>query len=303
MGRLEKRLTELERKEREILLKFERLDMDMQDSEKDSVKERKVVLREMTDVKIRIRNLQRIKGKKVSVKGILNREETVVGSTDYAADQDVDAKDDNFDPKALKLNNNRPDVKLYPKVPLPHSQPNWDKVVRVGRRERPLVRLADWKGQFVGAEEEAKEGSFLDKKERSGEEFGMRREDFCQLDDLNCAPALSSSVPSSNCIWLEDMKLTLDEECLTKIKSTTLPVRKERQRGEGKDLTGQGVMKIEGGAVTKLTIVETKPMTTISESNSVISSLVVNIAPVLEQFRERLRRRLIVTKTGVEKGK
>merc|ERR1719186_1399915 len=132
----------------------------MEDRGKDYVRERKVALRELTDVKIRIRNLQRIKKKEVIVKGNHNREETVVGATDIASDPDIAAEDDNFDPKAVKLNTTRPDIKLYADVPLPHSQPNWDKVVRVGRRERPVVRWTDWDEQFAGVEDETeKEGS------------------------------------------------------------------------------------------------------------------------------------------------
>ena len=90
MERLNKRLTELERKEREVQLKLDRLDMDMKDSGKDNVSERKVALRELTDVKIRMRNLQKIKKKKVNGKGNHNPEETGVDATDIAADQDID---------------------------------------------------------------------------------------------------------------------------------------------------------------------------------------------------------------------
>ena len=139
MERLNKRLVELESKEGEVQLKLDRLDNE--DKGKDLGRERKAVLRELADVKIRKRNLQRIKKKEVKGNSSHTCEETlarVVRQSDDA-DHDIDAEDENFDPKAVKLNTARPEIRFYPKVPLPHSRCNWEKVVRVGRRrERPV---------------------------------------------------------------------------------------------------------------------------------------------------------------------
>eukprot|EP00092_Neocalanus_flemingeri_P028800 GFUD01031265.1.p1 GENE.GFUD01031265.1~~GFUD01031265.1.p1 ORF type:complete len:504 (-),score=175.14 GFUD01031265.1:59-1570(-) len=204
MGRMEIRLTELERKQGEIQLKLDRLDKEDQGEErkrKDLGRERKVLLRELVDVKIRIRNLQRNRRKQVIVLGTSTCEETRPRDVDEIDDADAQSIDDlcdNFNPEALKLNTTRPEIRVYPKVPLPHSQPNWDKVVRVGRRrERPMVRWTDWEGQFTGVEEEEERSWHVsgggrnwirqDRHFSSRDEFGRWREagkEFCAPDDL-----------------------------------------------------------------------------------------------------------------------
>eukprot|EP00092_Neocalanus_flemingeri_P107615 GFUD01138143.1.p1 GENE.GFUD01138143.1~~GFUD01138143.1.p1 ORF type:complete len:452 (+),score=159.71 GFUD01138143.1:50-1405(+) len=204
MGRLEMRLTELERKQGEIQLKLDRLDKEDQGEErkrKDLGRERKVLLRELVDVKIRIRNLQRNRKKQIIVLGTSTCEETRPRDVDEIDDADAQSIDDlcdNFNPEALKLNTTRPEIRVYPKVPLPHSQPNWDKVIRVGRRrERPMVRWTDWEGQFTGVEEEEERSWQVsgggrnwirqDRHFSSRDEFGRWRDagkDFCAPDDL-----------------------------------------------------------------------------------------------------------------------
>eukprot|EP00092_Neocalanus_flemingeri_P026039 GFUD01028224.1.p1 GENE.GFUD01028224.1~~GFUD01028224.1.p1 ORF type:complete len:455 (+),score=154.18 GFUD01028224.1:57-1421(+) len=163
MGRLGKRLNELEIQQGEIQLQLERLDKEEKGEcckREDLDGERQVILRKLTGVNIRIRNLQRNRKKEITVKEgyicekTLTEDVAVAASTNTAV-QDIDDKDANFDPAAVKLNTSRPEMRFYPNVPLPHSQPNWDKEVMIGRRrEKPVVRWTDWEGQFTGLEEE-----------------------------------------------------------------------------------------------------------------------------------------------------
>ena len=67
----------------------------------------------------------------------------------------IEPEDECFNPEAVKLNTTRPEMRMYPVVPLPHAQPLWTRVRRVGRRgERAGARVTDWQGQFSGVEEE-----------------------------------------------------------------------------------------------------------------------------------------------------
>jgi len=165
MGRVDKRLKELENKQEEFLSHLKGLDcVDKQpvNDENNLGQERKVILRELTDVKIRIRNLQRNRKRgEVALKNVNlppdceNKCSKVEPVHAAIGKDDVVPEDDSFNPEAVKLNLNRPEMRIYPKIPLPHSQPFWDRVARVGRRrERTGGRLTDWHGQFTGVEEE-----------------------------------------------------------------------------------------------------------------------------------------------------
>ena len=80
MGRLSKRLNELEKRQDLILIQLKRLD---------EIVAKRVVLRELTDVKIRIRNLQKNCKKR-------NDSQCLVAEKDCNF---IAAEDDEFDPE------------------------------------------------------------------------------------------------------------------------------------------------------------------------------------------------------------
>eukprot|EP00092_Neocalanus_flemingeri_P028799 GFUD01031264.1.p1 GENE.GFUD01031264.1~~GFUD01031264.1.p1 ORF type:complete len:502 (-),score=158.47 GFUD01031264.1:59-1564(-) len=210
MGRLGKRLNELEIQQGEIQLQLEKLDKEEKGEcckREDLDGERQVILRKLTGVNIRIRNLQRNRKKEITVKEgyicekTLTEDVAVAASTNTAV-VDIDDKDANFDPAAVKLNTSRPVMRFYPNVPLPHSQPNWDKEVMIGRRrERPVVRWTDWEGQFTGLEEEERveeAGRKWFRQERSNnnrKDVGRARDKEGRNVQVNLSPAqvISSS--------------------------------------------------------------------------------------------------------------
>ena len=113
MSRLDKRLTELEKRQRDIMIQLEKFD---------EIVIKRVVMRELTDVKIRIRNLRKNKKKITNFKFIVPEKDTV---------NIVAEEDDDFDPELVELNMTRPEMRMFPKSPLPHSKLFWPRVVRV----------------------------------------------------------------------------------------------------------------------------------------------------------------------------
>ena len=142
MGKLTKRLNELVKMRGELVNKLEKLNEMMKIAnvreEVESEIQTKIVMRDLTVVKIKLRNLQKYYRKKRSF-----------------VEDVIEADDDNFNPELEELNTTRPVMRIYPKIPLPHSQPLWEKVVWVARRERQ--RYTSWHGQFAGVEEEEEE--------------------------------------------------------------------------------------------------------------------------------------------------
>ena len=137
MGRLTKRLNELEKRQKDIMHQLENLE---------EIVTKRVVLRELTDVKIRIRNLYKNCKTRTDVNCIVPEKDAV---------KTVAEEDDDFDPELVELNTTRPEMRMYPKTPLPHSQPFWPRVVRVARgwADVPLCKQL---GQFTGMEEDEK---------------------------------------------------------------------------------------------------------------------------------------------------
>jgi len=135
MGWLGKRLNELEKRQERILIQLKRLD---------EIVTKRRVMRELTDVKIRIRNLHK------NYKKALDDSECVVAEIDVITIAD---EDDDFDPTLVELNTTRPQMRMYPTSPLPHSQPLWPRVARV-YRGWPTAPLTKQLGQFTGVEEE-----------------------------------------------------------------------------------------------------------------------------------------------------
>lgn len=72
---------------------------------------------------------------------------------------DIEVGYDVFIPKESEFVNRKSEVRIYPKVALPHSKPLWDKVRRVRKKvDRPLLRLTTERlGQFTGVEDEEEE--------------------------------------------------------------------------------------------------------------------------------------------------
>jgi len=137
MGRLTKRFNELEKRQKDIMLHIEKLD---------EIVTKRVVFRELTDVKIRIRNLHKNCKTITDVNCLVPEKDAV---------KIVAEEDDDFDPELVELNTTRPEMRMYPKTPLPHSQPFWPRVVRVARgwADVPLCKQL---GQFTGMEEDEK---------------------------------------------------------------------------------------------------------------------------------------------------
>jgi len=134
MGWIGKRLIELEKRQECILIQLKRLD---------EIVTKRVVMRELTDVKIRIRNLQKNYKKDLDWKCVVAEKDTIT----------IAVEDDDFDPTLVELNTTRPQMRVYPKIPLPHSQPLWPRIARVARGW-PDFPLAKQLGQFTGVEEE-----------------------------------------------------------------------------------------------------------------------------------------------------
>ena len=139
-----KRLKELEKKQEEFLSQVKGLDLVDKPPENDDylVQERKVILREITDVKIGIRNMQRNRKRElVALKSVLTPDceekcSHIVPVNAAIAHDDVDPADYSFNPEAVQLNLTRPEMRIYPKIPLPHSQPLWDRVVKSWEEKR-----------------------------------------------------------------------------------------------------------------------------------------------------------------------
>ena len=139
MGKFDKRMKELKKRQEEIQFQLERLDLADKPQEhceeKDFGNERKIIHRELTDVMIRIRNLQRNKKKEIAMKSVElppEGEERCSKMQESLDTQDLDTEDESFNPEAVKMKHIRLEMRKYPKIPLPHSQPVWDRVVRVG---------------------------------------------------------------------------------------------------------------------------------------------------------------------------
>jgi len=205
---------------------------------------RDILKRDLIDVNIRIRNLNRNIKKEVNDKAKITeaarqvlpakhidheedpinigphedntkdvlcihyKDDISVKGTEVDIDE-IDAEDDIFNPESEKLNTNRPVMRLYPKVPLPHSQPNWDRVLRVGRtRDRPFIRRTDWEGQFTGVEQEEEKARSLkecklrwDRRQKSivESEDNLRRTVDRQPDEKLSSVEQFSSTESSFC--------------------------------------------------------------------------------------------------------
>ena len=164
MGRLDQRLTELEEKQESVQLKINKLDSHMEAmgqsiDKKHWMRERKVILRDLTDINIRICNLQRSKKKGVNEeesKDVAIRAAAISGQGDTNA---IDSKDENFDPEAIQFVHIRPEWRVYPKIPLPHAKPKWDRVARVWRGRGETGSMGSVvEGQFAGVEEEEMSG-------------------------------------------------------------------------------------------------------------------------------------------------
>merc|ERR1719209_368874 len=123
----------------------------------DEIVTKRLVMRELTDVKMRIRNLRKNSKKFTSLKCIVLEDDAV---------NVVAEEDDYFDPELGELNTTRPEMRMYPKTPLPHSQPFWPRVVRVVRGW-PDVPLSKEFGQFMGVEEEDEDGRLMWQEEES----------------------------------------------------------------------------------------------------------------------------------------
>jgi len=162
MGKLHKRLTELEKRQRDIMIQLEKLD---------EIVTKRLVMRELTDVKMRIRNLRKNSKKITSLKCIVPEDDAV---------NVVAEEDDYFDPELVELNTTRPEMRIYPKTPLPHSQPFWPRVVRVARGW-PDVPLSKEFGQFTGVEEEDEDGRLMWQGEESETSYYNKDDD----DDNN----------------------------------------------------------------------------------------------------------------------
>jgi len=168
MNRLAQRLAELEVKLEAGRQKLDKLDSHHEamggfvDGRKIAL-ERKVVLRELTDLKIRIRNLQKSKknedvGEERKCTNNLNKKANASADcSDFL--NEIDSKDAEFDPEAVPFSHVRSAQRVYPKIALPHAQPVWKRLVRVGRREMQLteIRNASAVGQFGEIEEDQEE--------------------------------------------------------------------------------------------------------------------------------------------------
>jgi len=127
----------------------------------------KVVMKMVSDVRMEVKNLQKSWKKEVDLKNSIDE--------DGIADND-----DTFNPELEELNATRPEMRIYPKIPLPHSHPLWDRVVRVGRRDRLVQRLLNWEGQFTGVEEEEEKMAWRSQLNLN-EVDGTNREDFLDI--------------------------------------------------------------------------------------------------------------------------
>merc|ERR1719233_634074 len=64
-------------------------------------------------------------------------------------DDDIEAEYEVFVPGSLEVRSRKPEVRMIPKIALPHSKPLWDRVARVRRKvDRPRTRVTAYQGQF-----------------------------------------------------------------------------------------------------------------------------------------------------------
>ena len=70
---------------------------------------------------------------------------------------DIENSCDSFIPKESEFIR-EPEVRIDPKVALPHSKPRWETVRRVRKKvDRPVLKMTmDRQGQFAGVEEDEK---------------------------------------------------------------------------------------------------------------------------------------------------
>ena len=98
MVRLDQRVLELEEKQEAVQLKLSKLDTHMQAmgqfvDRKHLTLERKVILRELTDINIRIRNLQRSMNKKANDEEYKDEAFVASAKSVVVATNDIDSQD------------------------------------------------------------------------------------------------------------------------------------------------------------------------------------------------------------------
>ena len=117
MGRLDQRLTELQEKQEAVQLKLSKLDTHMEAmgqfiDKKHLTRERKVILRDLTDINIRIRNLQRSKKKEVNEEESKDTAIRVPAISIEVPPIDIDFNVADFDPEAIQFVHIRPEWRL-----------------------------------------------------------------------------------------------------------------------------------------------------------------------------------------------
>jgi len=331
MGRADQSLSELEEKQEAVQLKLSKLDTHIEAM----TLERKVTVRDLTDISIRIRNFQR------SVKNKVNDEEfkdAVLGAAAIRvelAPNDIDSKDVNFDPEAIQFVHIRPEWRVYPKIPLPHARPRWGRVARVwrGRGETGLCGSVV-EGQFVGAEEEElKTCEMIDSLDGSNiiSRLGEKSVVKSPVSAVSSVTtAVASSVPASppsgnlspNCIcpnhptdhYMVDHHTICKAVPLVEDSSLKPSVSDQDQMLERKVFTKSLKDEtLETSRVNKmgnadLGLVGVKPPSTVpslqkkcEEAADTAKSVdapvqAAGVGGDLQRFRERLRRRLVVVK-------
>ena len=164
MWRLDQRLTGLQGKQEAVQLKLSKLDTHMEAmgqflDKKHLTRERKVILRDLTDINIRIRNIQRSKKKEVNEEESKDTAVRVPAISVEVPPNDIDFNDADFNPEAIQFVHIRPEWRVYPKIPLPHAKSNWGRVARVWRG---MGETGSWgsvvEGQFAGVEEDERRG-------------------------------------------------------------------------------------------------------------------------------------------------
>ena len=185
MGRLSKRLNELEKRQDLILIQLKKLD---------EIVAKRVVLRELTDVKIRIRNLQK------NCKKSNDDLQCVVAEKDCNI---IATEDDEFDPELVELNTTRPQMRMYPTTPSPHSQRLWPRFVRVARGW-PDLPLTMELGQFTGVEEEEKEKEWSNCFEEESKLTNFKEENY--LTENEEKKHFQGYVASNYAITLSEVK-------------------------------------------------------------------------------------------------
>jgi len=122
---------------------------------------KKDVENELADINLRISKLKKLEE---NTANLLDQEVPASGESKVPTsaeasvvdkDDDIEAEYEVFVPGVLEVSSRKQEVRMIPKIALPHSKPLWDRVARVRRKvDRPPVRLIAGQGQFTGVEEE-----------------------------------------------------------------------------------------------------------------------------------------------------